>query len=434
MNRFVTFCIKIGIALLVLAVISNTAYAATTTETADSTPTMIEGTISAGTYANTWSDDGATQDLLEAKVSGKYYLYCYYNLSTAIDESRIAAFEIGVNAWYSCDATDSFTVYVWNDEMNSWDSTTITVTATSKGTTAIDTTTMGIEHIRDSDGNIAIRFDDNDASNKQATLYIDYLYVKLTYTTISGVATGETYKNGETITTTWTSADGFGSGESYINVEYWDVTAGTQFDLKSYDTSATSSTSEALTSSEVGHKINVYVYTSSSSTGDRSTAVTQGGDPWPYSITNAIQSESWNSYNDPAHKNPDDTFSGEKHTVYMHGPGFAVSHDYKVAYYDAGEDKIATHTNASDSDENLDGQYYFPTYSAVAGLWHSVVYDATDSPPSTYNPTDPNKIANDSFTVLESAIPEFPAVIAAIAICMLCAVAYMVMRRRAEKG
>ena len=185
MNRFVTFCIGIGIALLVLAVISNTVYAAITTETADSNPTMTEGTISAGGYTDTASDNGATQNLYEEKISGKGRLDCYYNLSTAIDESQVSAFEIGVNAWYSATATDSFTVYVWDDGTNSWDSTTITVTATSDGTTYTDTTTIGIEHIRDSDGNITIRFDDvTPNAGKQNTLYIDYLYVKLTYTPI----------------------------------------------------------------------------------------------------------------------------------------------------------------------------------------------------------------------------------------------------------
>lgn len=295
-NRFVTFCMGIGIALLVLAVISNSAYAATTTETADGNPTFTWGSISAGAYTDTWSDNGATQDLLEAKQNPgdkKYHLDCYYNLSTAIiDESRISAFEIGVYAWYTKQSggqDDSYTVYVWDYGTSSWDSTTITVDATSE-TPYTDTTTMGIEHIRDSDGNIAIRFKDNVGGNKANTLKIDYLYVKLTYTTISSVATGKlTYKNGETITTTWTSADGFGSGESYINVEYWDVTAGTQFDLKSYATSATSSTSKSLTSSEVEHEIDVYVYSTSSSSGDNSTAITQG-DPWPYSIPNAVQS------------------------------------------------------------------------------------------------------------------------------------------------
>jgi hypothetical protein len=43
-------------------------------------------------------------------------------------------------------------------------------------------------------------------------------------------------------------------------------------------------------------------------------------------------------------------------------------------------------------------------------------------------------MAEDDFEVQESAIPEFPDVIAAIAVCMLCAVAYVVMRRRVGKG
>ncbi|CAD6492741.1 MAG: hypothetical protein EMLJLAPB_01004 [Candidatus Argoarchaeum ethanivorans] len=434
MNRLVTFCIKIGFILLVLVVISNTVYATTTTETADGDPTMTTGTIIGGTYTNTGSDDGATQDLEEALLVGghgnAYNLDCYYNLSTAIDESRISAFEIGVNAWYSCAKADSFPISVWNNTAGSWDSTTITVDAASDGTNYTDTSTMSIEHIRDSDGNIAIRFDDNTA-DKQSTLHIDYLYVNLTYTTISGVATDKlTYKNGETIITTWTSADGFGSGENFINVEYWDVTAGTQFNLTSHATSATSSTSKALTSNEVGHEIAVYVYTTSSSTGVNSTAITQG-DPWPCSIPNTVGPESWNSYNDTDHNNQDDTFSGDEHTVYMHGVGFTQSYNYRIAYYDVDDYKVASElTNASDSDGNLSSQYDFTgNASAAAGLWHSAVYDATDSPPSTYSPTDLDNIVDDDFTVEQSAIPEFPTVIAAIAVCMLCAVSYMVMRR-----
>ena len=145
----------------------------------------------------------------------------------------------------------------------------------------------------------------------------------------------------------------------------------------------------------------------------------------------------WESYNcterTPACQ--DDTFSGDEHTVYMHGTGFAVIHDYKVAYYDVVNSKVAAHVNTSDSNENLSSQYYFPTNtSATAGLWHSAVYDATVSPPSTYNPDDPDKIADDGFTVESTAIPEFTTVIAAIAVCMLCAAAYVVMRRKVGGG
>ena len=290
MSRFVTFCIKIGIALLVLAVISNTAYAATTTETADGDPTMTEGTISGGSYTDTWSDDGATQDLLEVKVTGKYYLDCYYDLSTAIDESQISAFEIGVYAWYSCDNPDSFTVYVWDDGTSSWDSTTITVDATSE-TPYTDTTTMGIEHIRDSDGNIAIRFDDNDAGNKQSTLYIDYLYVKLTYTSISSVNTDkEEYSVGETITVSWTTADCCGSGENHINIDYRDASDNSQWCLHSTSTAATSDVSWPIPSSCAGHMIDIYVYTASTDTASYTAAITEGN-PWPKSTYSPVTPE-----------------------------------------------------------------------------------------------------------------------------------------------
>ena len=291
MNRFVTFCIGIGIALLVLAVISNTSYAATTTETADGDPTMTAGT-SSGTYTNTWSDDGTTQDLLEAKVGNKYYLDCYYNLSTAIDESRISAFEIGVNAWYTKPQggqDDSYTVYVWDYGTSSWDSTTITVTATSDGTTYTDTITMGTEHIRDSDGNIAIRFKDNVGTNRANTLHIDYLYVKLTYTTISDVDTDKTsYSVGENIVVSWTAADGFGADEDFINVDYrwWNTTSEEweHFCLHSNSNPANgagSDTYENIPSSLAGKQLGIFVYTASDSGHFYTSAITEGS-PWPY--------------------------------------------------------------------------------------------------------------------------------------------------------
>jgi hypothetical protein len=73
---------------------------------------------------------------------------------------------------------------------------------------------------------------------------------------------------------------------------------------------------------------------------------------------------------------------------------------------------------------------------AVAGAWHAVVFDTTGSIPNTYNDAivDVNYVDDDEFTVQESAVPEFSTVIAAIAVCMLCAISYMVMRRKVEKG
>ena len=245
---------------------------------------------------------------------------------------------------------------------------------------------------------------------------------------ISDVDADGDYGVGDTIPVTWNLTGSASATENYINVEYWDVTNGTQFDLKNHTTSANSSTSKALTDNEGGHTIAVYVYTSTSSDGNNSTAITQGTS-WPYPIVNAVKS--WQSYNDTDHNNQDDTFSGDEHTVYMHGEGFQVSHQYKVAYYDVNNDKVASElTNTSDGDGNLSSQYDFTgNTSATAGTWNSAVYDVNNSPLSTYNPNDPNNIVDDEFEVQESAIPEFPTVIAAIAVCMLCAVSYIVMRR-----
>jgi hypothetical protein len=72
---------------------------------------------------------------------------------------------------------------------------------------------------------------------------------------------------------------------------------------------------------------------------------------------------------------------------------------------------------------------------AVAGAWHAVVFDTTGSIPNTYNVAivDENYVNDDGFTVQESAIPEFTTVLAAIAVGLLCTVAYVVTRRRAGK-
>ena len=83
---------------------------------------------------------------------------------------------------------------------------------------------------------------------------------------------------------------------------------------------------------------------------------------------------------------------------------------------------------------NCVGQYDFTSnVSSAAGTWHSVVLDGPA--PSTYDAAiiNENYVIADGFYVAESAIPEFPTVIAAIAVCMLCTVAYMVMRRKVGK-
>ena len=75
--------------------------------------------------------------------------------------------------------------------------------------------------------------------------------------------------------------------------------------------------------------------------------------------------------------------------------------------------------------------------SAVADTWHAVVFNASlGSPPTTYAACSgaAGYVVEDDFEVQQSAIPEFPDVIAAIAVCLLCAVAYIFMRRKVIYG
>jgi hypothetical protein len=133
----------------------------------------------------------------------------------------------------------------------------------------------------------------------------------------------------------------------------------------------------------------------------------------------------------------DDDFSDDEHYVYMNGTGFKANHGYNVGYYDIDKYKPDSEAVTSDADGTLHSKYYFPYDKTVAWgtPWHAVAYDNTVAPPPpTYTADDPNAAADDSFSVAESAIPEFSTVIAAIAVCMLCAVSYLVMRRKAEKG
>jgi hypothetical protein len=121
----------------------------------------------------------------------------------------------------------------------------------------------------------------------------------------------------------------------------------------------------------------------------------------------------------------------------MSGEGFKNRHDYKVVYYDGSDAKVQAEVTSSDRKGKLSSQYDFTENSgATAGTWHSVVLDTTGSAPNTYAAAiaDANYVIDDDFYVAGSEIPEFPDVIAAIAVCLLCAVAYVVTRRRAEKG
>ena len=151
----------------------------------------------------------------------------------------------------------------------------------------------------------------------------------------------------------------------------------------------------------------------------------------------------WDSHTDSGRADPaEETFAAPDYTVYMKGTGF-TSGNYDVGYYDAtmtgGGNLVTTDTNISVSGDGiLNSQYLLITdFNAVAGTWHVLVqpssgytsfdsaYDTTVGAPDTYG-----LLANDSFTVEQTAIPEFPTVISGVLVAPLCFGVYYWMRKR----
>ena len=142
--------------------------------------------------------------------------------------------------------------------------------------------------------------------------------------------------------------------------------------------------------------------------------------------------KTWGSFSDLAHNTVHNDFTTGENNVYMYGENFE-SGTYHVGFYDA--DGTKTCSDGTLTTDTLAAQCKFTVYPDSAyGTWHAVVYKEPNSPPATYIANDPNRVVEDRFTVQSGAIPEFPTVVAAIAVCMLCAVAYVVMRRRAGRG
>ena len=148
------------------------------TETADADPTMNQGTIDSGSYTDTQTNNGVTQNLKE-RTTGQKQLDATYTFDTDIPESEIKSIELGVNAWWTYLDSEAVKVSIYNYDNSLWDEK-ITIVETEDGTT--HTAALTIAHIRDSDGQMLVRFAEVDASAAESvdTLYIDYLYIKIT--------------------------------------------------------------------------------------------------------------------------------------------------------------------------------------------------------------------------------------------------------------
>jgi unsaturated rhamnogalacturonyl hydrolase len=147
----------------------------------------------------------------------------------------------------------------------------------------------------------------------------------------------------------------------------------------------------------------------------------------------AVGSLSLESYSDAAHTIACDNFTdyGTQHTAYIYGTGLLPSHDYRVAYYDGGGSKRATDDQTSGASGNLISQHTFVPGTDAAGSWHVIVCEPAFTPSDTYESGWAYTLAEDSFIVSESAIPEFATALAAIFSLGLCAGIYLWLRRKA---
>ena len=128
-----------------------------------------------------------------------------------------------------------------------------------------------------------------------------------------------------------------------------------------------------------------------------------------------------------------DSFSGSPNTVFMRGAGLSEAQSYRIAYYATGGTKRFEEGPLSVSDGNLDSAVTTSNYpTASAGTWHAVVQrSGAPALPATYagiNLVTHEISADDAFTVMSSALPEFPS--AALTACVAGAGCYRALRRR----
>ncbi len=146
------------------------------------------------------------------------------------------------------------------------------------------------------------------------------------------------------------------------------------------------------------------------------------------SYDDGIQSNVWGTVGDPYASETSTT------TAFIYGPNFIASHGYSVAYFDNAGTKVTTDSVTSAADNTLSSQYLLTTDSgAIPGTWYAVVFDNDlGSPPATYAECAgaAGYMVEDSFEVSESAIPEFPTVMAAIGVAGLCFGIYYRMRKK----
>jgi len=143
----------------------------------------------------------------------------------------------------------------------------------------------------------------------------------------------------------------------------------------------------------------------------------------------------WESYENLTPTLCDDFTESNNH-VYMQGTGFPTGF-YTVGYYDGAGIRVYDEDNISVSGDGiLNSEYQLDSLPAIFGTWHALVQPfGAGSFPGTYaeaiaDPDGCELLADDSFLVQESAIPEFPTVMAGIMVAGLCFGIYYWMRKR----
>ncbi len=120
-----------------------------------------------------------------------------------------------------------------------------------------------------------------------------------------------------------------------------------------------------------------------------------------------------------------------ENTVYMYATDLLPNHNYRMAYYDGSGAKRITEDATSDTLGNLSTQHTFVDGVDIAGTWNVVVCDQDHTPPTPFDSTWTYLISHDSFTVLESAIPEFPTALVTLVVLAASTGIYLWMRKKA---
>ncbi|MFC2014999.1 hypothetical protein ACFLUP_03305 [Chloroflexota bacterium] len=149
----------------------------------------------------------------------------------------------------------------------------------------------------------------------------------------------------------------------------------------------------------------------------------------------AIRMNTCESYFDSAHTTVSDNFTNLTGTLYFWAQGLSTNTDYKVSYYDHDGDKISSDVDVtSNANGTLATEFDLSTDSGAApgANWRAAVFTSSASPPTTWDAVSGTTgfIMADRFHVEASAIPEFPDLIAAIAVTGSCFAIYIWMRKR----